>query len=79
MQVIEEVEEQRRRNGEAVHPVQDAAVAGDEAAAVLHPQITLEGRNADIADRTCQADQEAGGGGLPTGEGCRQRGQQSGR
>lgn len=38
-----EMEKQRRRIGEAVHPVQNPAMAGQQRAAVLDAQIALQG------------------------------------
>src|SRR5262245_29448966 len=59
VEIPQDVEEQRRRVGEAVEAVEDAAMAGQHGAAVLDAEVALDGGDGDIADETRRAEQQA--------------------
>ena len=65
MQLIDEVEEQRGREDQAIHTVQDAAVTGQQRPHVFDPVVALHGGNGNVAHETGQADQQAGDESLP--------------
>ena len=54
------MEEQRCRVGEAIDAIENAAVAGQQAAAVLDADIPLQGGDGDIADKAADADDQSG-------------------
>lgn len=49
MIIPEEMHEQRRGEEEAVDPVEDAAVSGQEASAVFEAEVAFEGGEGDVS------------------------------
>ena len=59
-EIAEEVGEDRRRIGEAVDPVEYAAMAGNELARILDAEIALDRRFGDVAEEAGDRDDAAG-------------------
>src|SRR5262245_45313390 len=52
VEVLHEVEEQRRREREAVDAIQDPAVTGNQRPGVLHAEIALQRGDRDVSDES---------------------------
>lgn len=63
-----DMEEDRRREHDRVEAVEDAAVAFDHVAPVLHAPVALDRGHHEAAEEAHQADHEGDGRGLARGE-----------
>src|SRR3546814_10986009 len=63
------MEEQGRGEGQAVDAVEHAAMAGQEGARVLDPEIALKRRDREVAEKPGITDDQPDDGGVPPVEG----------
>ena len=54
VEIPDEVEEQRRRVGQAVDAVEHAAVARQDACRILDAEVALDGRDGHVADEAAE-------------------------